>query len=101
MSCWCRWEWTELLGGTHYCKDDDTHEVVCIARLRFTLAWQVISAWGLRYNIPPALQSTVQLCLCSQAGADLIASQTQTVPQYPFVEMHVKYVIDPCAASAS
>ncbi|KAK9816294.1 hypothetical protein WJX74_010023 [Apatococcus lobatus] len=43
------WEWTELLGGTHYCKDDDTHEVVCIARLRFTLAWQVISAWGLRF----------------------------------------------------
>lgn len=44
----CRWEWTELLGGTHYCKDDETREVVCIARLRFTLAWQVISAWGLR-----------------------------------------------------
>jgi hypothetical protein len=36
-------------------KDAETHEVVCIARFKFTIALQILSAWGLRYSPPPML----------------------------------------------
>lgn len=42
------WEWMELFGGCHYLKDAETHEVICIARFKFTIALQILSAWGLR-----------------------------------------------------
>ncbi len=45
----------ELFGGCHYLKDAETHEVICIARFKFTIALQILSAWGLRYSPPPML----------------------------------------------
>ncbi len=39
----------EIFGGCHYLKDAETHEVICIVRLKFTIALQILSAWGLRY----------------------------------------------------
>ena len=31
-------------------KDAETHDVICIARFKYTIALQIISAWGMRYG---------------------------------------------------
>ncbi len=51
----------ELFGGCHYLKDSETHEVICIARFKVTIALQILSAWGLRYIPVGALSLSCDL----------------------------------------